>query len=134
VKFGAIANGKEVLEMSDPNWISATNAHHPEAILSKIRTVFGVEASSRSTHFYDVVERSSKGYPMPLQAALGPARVATQTPGRDTTLRRLIRLLRRWRERAHSRRELGELDDHILQDIGLSRDTLLREPTRPFWQ
>jgi uncharacterized protein YjiS (DUF1127 family) len=29
---------------------------------------------------------------------------------------------------------LRELDDHILQDIGLSRDTLLREPTRPFWQ
>jgi uncharacterized protein YjiS (DUF1127 family) len=120
--------------MSDPNWISATNAHHPEAIPSKIRTVFDVEASSRSTHFCGVVERSSKGYPMPLQAALGPVRGPTQPPGRDTTLRRLIRLLRRWRERSHSRRELHELDDHILQDIGLSRDTLLRESRRPFWQ
>jgi uncharacterized protein YjiS (DUF1127 family) len=134
VKFGAIANEREVLEMPDPNGIAARNAHHPEVILSKIRTGFGVETSSGSTHFCGVVERSSKGYPMPLQAALGPVRGATQPPGRDTTLRRLIRLLRRWRQRAHSRRELRELDDHVLQDIGLSRDTLLREPTRLFWQ
>jgi len=62
--------------MSDPNGKSATNAHHPEAILSKIRTVFGVEASSRSTHFCGVVERRSKGYPMPLEAAFGPVRGA----------------------------------------------------------
>jgi uncharacterized protein YjiS (DUF1127 family) len=120
--------------MCDPNWFSAANTHQGSSILSKIRTVFGVKASSGSTHFCGVVERSSKGYPMPLQAALGPVRGTTQPSGRGTTLRRLIRLLRRWRERAHSRRELRELDDHILQDIGLSRDTLLREPRRPFWQ
>jgi hypothetical protein len=46
--------------MSDPNWISATNARHPVTILSRIRAVFDVEASSRSTHFCGVVERRSK--------------------------------------------------------------------------
>jgi uncharacterized protein YjiS (DUF1127 family) len=65
--------------MSDPNWISAANAHNP-------------------------------------------------------ALRRVIGLLRRWRERAHSRPQLCELDDHILQDIGLTREALLRETARPFWR
>jgi len=51
VKSSAIANGRKVLEMSDPNWSSAANAHHPESALSKIRADFGVEAGSRSTHF-----------------------------------------------------------------------------------
>jgi len=120
--------------MSDPNWISATNAHHPVIILSKIRAVFGVEASSRSTHFCGVVERRSKGYSMPLQTTLGLVRDVTQPPGRNTILRHLKGLLQHWRERAYSRPELRELDDHILQDIGLSRDTPFREPIRPFWQ
>jgi squalene synthase HpnD len=59
VKSGTIANGRKVLEMSDPIWISAANAHHPESILSKIRAVFGVEASSRSTHFCGGEKRRS---------------------------------------------------------------------------
>jgi hypothetical protein len=87
--------------MSDPNWISATNAHHPVIILSRIRAVFDVEASSRSTHFCGVVERRSKGYSMPLQTTLGLVRGATQPPGRNTILRRLIGLLPHWRERAY---------------------------------
>jgi uncharacterized protein YjiS (DUF1127 family) len=41
-------------------------------------------------------------------------------------------LLRRWRERAHSRRQLCKLDDHILRDIGLTRDALLCEATKQF--
>jgi uncharacterized protein YjiS (DUF1127 family) len=71
---------------------------------------------------------------MPLQKTLWLVRGATQPPGRNTILRCLIGLLRHWRERAFPRPELRELDDHILQDIGLSRDTLFRGPIRPFWQ
>jgi hypothetical protein len=56
--------------MSDPNWISAANAHHPESALSKIRADFGVGASSRSTHFCGAIQRS-KRYPMSLQTTLG---------------------------------------------------------------
>jgi hypothetical protein len=47
---------EEVPEMSDPSWISAANAHHPESILGKIRADFGVETSSRSTHFCGAVK------------------------------------------------------------------------------
>ena len=71
---------------------------------------------------------------MPLQTTLGLVLGATQPAGRNTILRRLIGLLRHRWERAYSPPELRELDDHIFHDIGLSRDTLLREPIRPFWQ
>ena len=102
--------------------------------LSKNRTDFGVEANSRSPHFHGAVKQGSKRYPMPLHPTLDPVRGATRQPGRNATLRRLVGLLRRWRERAHSRRRLCKPDDHILQDIGPTRDALLREITMPFWQ
>jgi len=51
---------------------------------------------------------------------------------RNAGLRRVMGLLRDWRERAHSGRRLYELNDHILRDIGLTRDALLRGAPRPF--
>jgi hypothetical protein len=71
VKSSTIANGRKVLEMSDPIWISAANAHHPESALSKIRADFGVEASSRSPHFCRAVKHGSKRYPISVQTSLG---------------------------------------------------------------
>jgi uncharacterized protein YjiS (DUF1127 family) len=71
---------------------------------------------------------------MSLQTTLRPTRAATQPSRRNSVVQRVMGLLRRWRERAHSRRRLYELDDHILRDIGLTRDALLREATRPFWR
>lgn len=70
---------------------------------------------------------------MPLQMTLGPARAATRPPRYNTILGRVVGLLRRWRESARTRPRLCELNDHILQDIGLTRDALLREATRQFW-
>src|SRR5207253_9759539 len=66
VKSGAIVNGREALDMSDPIWISAANAHHPESVLNKIRAEFSVEAIRRSTHFC-TLEQRSKRYPSSLQ-------------------------------------------------------------------
>jgi len=39
-----------------------------------------------------------------------------------------------WLERARQRRHLGELDDRLLRDIGLSRAEVENEIARPFWQ
>jgi len=42
-----------------------------------------------------------------------------------------------WIERSRQRRtlcELGELDDALLKDIGISRDQALREGAKRFWQ
>jgi uncharacterized protein YjiS (DUF1127 family) len=82
---------------------------------------------------------------MPSQTTLGPVRAATRRPRRggarhakpSTAFRRIIGLLRLWRERMRSRRQLRnlcELDDHVLQDIGWDRAALRFEAEKPFWR
>jgi len=72
---------------------------------------------------------------MTLQTTFAPARGATRrarrgSGGRDrfgTVLRQMIGALKGWHERMWTRRQLRNLcalDDHILQDIGLTRATL----------
>ena len=39
-----------------------------------------------------------------------------------------------WFERVRQRRQLGELSDHMLKDIGLTRADVEAEVTKPFWQ
>jgi uncharacterized protein YjiS (DUF1127 family) len=124
--------GNQPLARRICNWISALSVHHPASVVSKSRTDFGVEASSRSTHFYRAVNAKVKCYTIPLQTTFSPAQAATRPPRHNTALRRVLSLLRRWWERACPRRQLRELDDHILKDIGLTRYALHRETTRPF--
>ena len=39
-----------------------------------------------------------------------------------------------WLDRSRQRRHLGELDDRLLRDIGLSRAEVEHEISQPFWQ
>ena len=39
-----------------------------------------------------------------------------------------------WAERAAERRHLSQLDDHLLQDIGLNRADLDQVTSKPFWR
>ena len=39
-----------------------------------------------------------------------------------------------WQDRARQRHHLGEMDDHLLRDIGLSRADLEYESSKPFWR
>lgn len=39
-----------------------------------------------------------------------------------------------WRERAKQRRQLSELDDRLLSDIGISRIDACHESSKHFWQ
>jgi uncharacterized protein YjiS (DUF1127 family) len=39
-----------------------------------------------------------------------------------------------WAERAAERRQLAELDDHLLRDIGLTRADVDAVSTKPFWR
>ena len=38
-----------------------------------------------------------------------------------------------WEDRARQRRRLSELDDRMLEDIGLTRADVSREVEKPFW-
>lgn len=45
----------------------------------------------------------------------------------------LLARLATWRRIARERRQLAELEPHMLADMGLTRDDALREANRPFW-
>jgi uncharacterized protein YjiS (DUF1127 family) len=49
-------------------------------------------------------------------------------------IQRLADRLLIWLQRARQRRQLGALNDSMLQDIGLSRADVERETNRRFWQ
>jgi uncharacterized protein YjiS (DUF1127 family) len=42
----------------------------------------------------------------------------------------IVRMHERWRQR----QALMELDDRMLADIGISRDEMMAEVTKPFWK
>ena len=44
------------------------------------------------------------------------------------------RLLTCWGRRHRQRVDLAELDDHLLADIGKTREEIRRECARPFWR
>ena len=39
-----------------------------------------------------------------------------------------------WLNRRQGRRDLSELDDRLLADVGISREDALREAGKPFWR
>ncbi|HEU0221497.1 MAG TPA: DUF1127 domain-containing protein [Paracoccaceae bacterium] len=47
---------------------------------------------------------------------------------------RLAVMFATWSDRAKSRRDLAEMDDTRLQDIGISRLEAYREAAKPFWR
>lgn len=46
---------------------------------------------------------------------------------------RLFATLRLWVQRFRERRSLADLDDHLLGDLGLTRERVRLEAARPFW-
>jgi uncharacterized protein YjiS (DUF1127 family) len=61
-----------------------------------------------------------------------PARLVARGPARAGRLGPLARLLAAMALR-QSRRSLADLDDHLLRDVGLSREAAQREAARPAW-
>lgn len=47
---------------------------------------------------------------------------------------RASQALARWLDASRSRQTLDELDEHLLRDIGLTRDEARREASKFFWQ
>jgi uncharacterized protein YjiS (DUF1127 family) len=57
--------------------------------------------------------------------------VRRQSPAGRLT--QLVALLRGWIKRVRDRRELAELNDEQLRDVGLNRLMVRREVEKPFW-
>ena len=45
-----------------------------------------------------------------------------------------VRVLVAWSQRTRTRAALGQLDDHLLRDIGISRAMAQDEANRAFWK
>ena len=45
-----------------------------------------------------------------------------------------VTVLETWSERAHQRRALRELPDHLMQDLALSKADIEAEAEKPFWK
>lgn len=43
-------------------------------------------------------------------------------------------LVARWQDRRRDRRMLMEMDEHLLEDIGISRADAYQESRKPFWR
>jgi uncharacterized protein YjiS (DUF1127 family) len=54
--------------------------------------------------------------------------------GLDKWLKQGMLRLQAWAERARQRRQLAELDERLLQDVGISRAQAMAEAGKAFWQ
>jgi uncharacterized protein YjiS (DUF1127 family) len=61
-------------------------------------------------------------------------RMATDPAEWPLNLFKGIRTLRVWRARRRQRQTLAELNDYLLNDIGVSRNEARREAAKPFWR
>ena len=65
-------------------------------------------------------------------ATLAGAMIVPAAPGTSAAV--LAEAVLAWFERVRQRRQLGELSDHMLKDIGLSRADVESEIAKPFWR
>ncbi|ABC32778.1 uncharacterized conserved small protein [Hahella chejuensis KCTC 2396] len=49
-------------------------------------------------------------------------------------LTRLRSLTQQWRKQARTRRELANLNDHLLKDLGITEGDRRQEASKPFWR
>ena len=72
------------------------------------------------------------------QTALHPALAyldnAKTLPVAAEVALRVAVVFAKWSQRSRTRRALADLDDHMLRDLGLTRDQATRESRRMFWQ
>lgn len=82
---------------------------------------------------------SSLSRPAALAACQSDALIARQESAprvdvRPSAIERLVRTLILWHHRSRSRAALRTLDDRLLRDIGLDRDTAQCVAAKRFWQ
>ncbi len=51
----------------------------------------------------------------------------------STWHQKMLNTLVRWQHRADQRRHLGNMDDRLLADMGITRADAIQESRKPFW-
>ena len=79
----------------------------------------------------------TKALPQGLAASTSQsARTRALYPEKDSSrvLASAVRTVRIWMARSRQRNELAELNNYLLDDIGVTREEALREAAKPFWR
>jgi uncharacterized protein YjiS (DUF1127 family) len=63
-----------------------------------------------------------------------PVRTGSIVAAGQAMLSGLAGLIVVWLNRRQGRRDLSELDDRLLADVGISREDAVREAGKPFWR
>jgi uncharacterized protein YjiS (DUF1127 family) len=63
-----------------------------------------------------------------------PVRAGPVTSAGQAMLSSLAGMIAIWLNRAQGRRDLSELDDRLLADVGISREDAVWEAGKPFWR
>jgi uncharacterized protein YjiS (DUF1127 family) len=64
----------------------------------------------------------------------GPVRAGPVTSAGQAVLSSLASMIAIWLNRQQGRRDLSELDDRLLADVGISQEDALWEARKPFWR
>jgi uncharacterized protein YjiS (DUF1127 family) len=84
---------------------------------------FEPDGSRRATAIMAFERAARRGW-RPLPPRRGPSML----------LHDAVNLIRLWRRRVHERRQLVQLDLHLLRDIGVTLSDAQREAAKPFWR
>jgi uncharacterized protein YjiS (DUF1127 family) len=64
----------------------------------------------------------------------GPSTARSSARRFELAAARIFETLLLWQERGRQRRALARFDDHMLRDIGCSREEAARECAKPVWR
>lgn len=53
---------------------------------------------------------------------------------RESSKETLVEIVGGWRQRSRQRKQLAQLDKHLLDDLGLTEEMVKNEVAKPFWK